>query len=154
MSKHIVFALLVCLCVSACPRSFHVCRGEGGWRGAGLWQITIGTGSAEIKRFYFCCNWEKGAPSASHMGPLLQIPICIFPLYSSLGPLKYLVGVPDEQSLHCIYIEHGSVFAYLRRPVSPPRDENGSHLSTLARRASGGISSPGSSLATHCLFYP
>lgn len=84
---------LLCLFVSAYRHAPAAFTWLGAGRGAGLWRITMG--AAEIKRFYFCCNWEKGAPSASHMGPLLQIPISIFPLYSSLGPLKYLEGVPD-----------------------------------------------------------
>ena len=77
-----------CKYICSADLSAHICwapqfhsatmSSEGG----SLQQITIEAGAAEIKRFYFCCNWEKGAPSVSLLGLLLQILISIFPLFS------------------------------------------------------------------------
>ena len=134
---------LLCLFVSACLHAPTASTWLGEGRGARLWQITMG--AAEIKHFYFCCNWEKGPTSASHMGLLLQILISILPLYSSRCPFKYLVEIPDYQSLHYIQYEYRPpervcIFAMARLSI------NISQLSTLA---SGGISCPGPGLATH-----
>lgn len=63
--------------------------------GGSLQQITIEAGAAEIKRFYFCCNWEKGAPFGVSSGTTAPDSDIHFPFVFSLGPLKYLVRIPD-----------------------------------------------------------
>lgn len=76
----------------------------------------VEAGAAEIKRFYFCCNWEKGAPSVSHLGLLLQILISIFPLFSLLA--LWNIEWESLTNMHtlCVFV---CVFAHLLSPCSP-----------------------------------
>lgn len=106
-----IFALPVCLCIFAGLYRFAVLR----W----VWRMEaygIEAGAAEIKRFYFCCNWEKGAPSVSHLGLLLQILISIFPLFSLLA--LWNIEWESLTNMHtlCVFV---CVFAHLLSPCSP-----------------------------------
>lgn len=53
----------------------------------------------------------------SHLGPLLQILISIFPLFCFRGPLKYLARIPDEHAHNGLVC----ICTFLRLPRSPPR---------------------------------
>lgn len=90
MSKHTRSACLLAHILSASP-----CRGERSWGGlGGSRRITIEPGVAEIKRFYFCCNWEKGAPRCVSFGSAAPDSVIHFPFVLSRGPLKYLERIP------------------------------------------------------------
>lgn len=84
-----IFAVPIYPCIFVGLRSFSRSHGEYCSEGRGSSRrITIEAGRRRSDAFIPVVTGKRGAPPVSHLGPLLQILISIFPLFCFRGPFE------------------------------------------------------------------
>lgn len=129
-----IFAVPIYPCIFVGLRSFSRSHGKYCSEGGGSSRrITIEAGAAEIRRFYFCCNWEKGGSSGVSAGTAAPDSDIHFPFVL----LSWLFEIFSKDPwLTCTQWARVYLHIFTITALAPPRYQSSAVCSTSGYRHS------------------